>query len=145
MPDTAARETALAAEVAALTREAAALAGPDTFARGAKAERRALALSKELARLEAARSAAAARRALRAPAALRTLATLALAAAALAGRAPGGVAAVPPGAAWPLERWLSFGAGRTAGAGAIGLLPWAALCQRAAAAAAGALLPAGRR
>ena len=51
MPDTAARQAALAAEVAHLKRQAALLNHPDTFAQSAKADRKAIALERELTQL----------------------------------------------------------------------------------------------
>ena len=51
VPDTAARQTALAAEVAHLKRQAALLNHPDTFAQSAKADRKAIALERELTQL----------------------------------------------------------------------------------------------
>lgn len=51
MPDTRRQQHDLAQEVAHLQRQAAALNHPDTFAQSAKAERKAIALEKELARL----------------------------------------------------------------------------------------------
>ena len=52
MPDTAEKEYAMKQEIAALKRRAATLNIPDTFAQCAKAERRALALEKELERIQ---------------------------------------------------------------------------------------------
>ncbi|GAB4813762.1 hypothetical protein N2152v2_000808 [Parachlorella kessleri] len=135
VPDTAARQAALGAEVAHLKRQAALLNHPDTFAQSAKADRKAIALERELAQLRGQQAAAQSQRVLKLPQGLR-LALLAF----LVARSWLGTSAVvawiEPRHVWPLGRWLALLTGQPRGAGAVGLVPWALLCQRLA----GALL-----
>ena len=56
------------------------------------------------------------------------------------------VARLRPGAAGPAARWLSLGTREGAASGAVGLLPWALLCNRVAGAlATGVGLSGGRQ
>ncbi|PRW59129.1 tail-anchored insertion receptor WRB [Chlorella sorokiniana] len=132
VPDTRRQQFDLQQEVAHLQRQAAALNHPDTFAQSAKAERKAIALAKELAKLQSqSQVPAGARFLLRLPALLRL---------ALLGWLVYQSTAVPvvaqlrPETVWPLGRWLSIGAGKASAPGAVGLLAWAMLCQRVSAA-----------
>lgn len=135
VPDTAAQQQDLLAEAADLKRQAALLNTPETFARCAKAERKALALEKEAERLRAARAASHTHYLLTLP---RTLRLVGLAGVGFVALQPGApvVALVQPEAVWPLGRWLALGASAAGGsaAGAVGYLPWAMLCHRVSAA-----------
>lgn len=120
--------------MADLRRQAAALSAPDTFAQSAKAERRALALEKEAARLRDVQSRSRANYLLTLP---RTFRLVGLAGVMFLSLEVPFVARLPAEAAWPLGRWLALGSGeRDAGGGgdsgavALGLLPWALLCHR---------------
>ncbi|EFN57663.1 hypothetical protein CHLNCDRAFT_142812 [Chlorella variabilis] len=79
VPDTRRQQFELQQEVAHLQRQAAALNHPDTFAQSAKAERKAIALEKELAKLRQQQAEAGAQRLLRVPQILRILLLLWLA------------------------------------------------------------------
>ncbi|PSC75651.1 tail-anchored insertion receptor WRB-like [Micractinium conductrix] len=133
VPDTRRRQAELAQEVAHLQRTAAVLNHPDTFAQSAKAERKAIALEKELTRLRQEQVEAGAQRVLRVPRALRVVLFLWLLFQSTSTPVVGHVRAE---AAWPLGRWLRLGTGKGA-PGAVGLLAWAMLCQRVSAAVLG--------
>ncbi|KAL4418814.1 hypothetical protein ABPG77_008699 [Micractinium sp. CCAP 211/92] len=127
VPDTRRQQFELQQEIAHLQRQAAALNHPDTFAQSAKAERKAIALDKELARLRQQQAEAASRRLLRLPQLLRILLLLWLV---YQSSSVPVVGHIPPRAAWPLNRWLRVGAGKAGVPGAVGLLAWGMLCQR---------------
>lgn len=131
VPDTRRQQLDLQREIAHLQRQAAALNHPDTFAQSAKAERKAIALDKELARLRQQQAEAGSRRLLRLPQLLRVLLLLWLVY--MSSTVPV-VGHIPPRAAWPLNRWLRVGAGKAGVPGAVGLLAWSMLCQRVSAA-----------
>jgi hypothetical protein len=141
----AAAHAARARRAAAVARaDAKAASSPATFAASAKLERQALAYEREADRAEREAGAARAHPRLRSAATLKAVASLAL-----AWRWWGGpVVALGPGAPWPLGWWAAQPHGRAKGAlfggvGGVAALPWAAVCSRASAAAARALLVAG--
>lgn len=134
MPRTASLENQLQLEITDLKRQAATLNHPDTFAQSAKAERKALALEKELLRLQENYAAKQASMILKVPGALRAVSTVVLAV--LVMRLPV-VAFMRPEAVWPLGRWLAMLSRQPQDVGAVGVLPWALLCHRVTKAALG--------
>lgn len=121
--------------MASLRRQAARLNTPDTFAACAKAERKAIALEKDAARLAQAQAHARAHYLLSLP---RTFRLVGLVGAGFLTLEVPVVARLRPGAAWPLGSGLALGAGAGgAASGAVGLVPWALLCHRVTAALVG--------
>ncbi|KAF8060543.1 SAMC1 [Scenedesmus sp. PABB004] len=140
--------TRLLAEIAALRKQAAALNAPATYAKAAKAQRLANAKEKELAGLAsspprggAGGAGAAGGLAARAGPALAAAkaALIALAVVAWWGRA---LLHIPPALTWPFDRLLAFPhASNHLDVGAVTVLPWVAVCDRASRALARALFP----
>ena len=122
--------------------EAKAASSPATFAAAAKLERQALAYEREADRADAEAAASKGHPRLKNVATLKTVASLAL-----AWRWWGTpVVSLGPGAAWPVGWWAAQPHGRAqggalfGGVGGVAALPWAAVCSRASAAAARALV-----
>jgi len=137
IPDTVALQHSLSVEIADLKRQAAALNHPDTFAQCAKAERKALSFEKELCRLQERRSQAEKSILIKFPGFVRTAAFLCLVGLALA-KVPV-VTHLRPNDVWPMGKWMSLLSKEKADVGAVGLVPWAILCNRATRAAVGVL------
>ena len=132
VPNTAAQQCSLQLEISGLKRQAAALNTPATFAQCAKAERRALALEKDAARLREQLARARSHYSLKLPQTFRFVGLVSLTFLTLPC-----VAFVRPEAVWPMRAWLALWSGHGVHAGAVGLVPWAILCHRVTAALVG--------
>ena len=127
VPNTLSFQADIQFEVANLKRQAKLLNNPDTFAQCAKLERKALALEKQLSRLQAQESTAKSNYLLRVPGVMRTGGLLCVFV--LSYRVPVAVA-LRSEWVWPFGRSLAMGTGKPAITGLIGLLPWAVLSHR---------------
>lgn len=130
IPDNSERQRDVRRDVEMLKREAARLNAPDTFAACAKAERKAISLEKELAKMEQRDEEAKRHYLVKMPGMVRMLVFVALLGLLLLGRVVGTVGFLEPAIVWPLGRWLSALSGHSSSSGVVGLLPWSMLCHR---------------
>ena len=134
IPDTCRRQAELTREAADLRVQAALLNKPDTFHQCAKAERRAIALEKEVEKMKKYELYIKGSFLYRAPAIAKNMLFLAVLAIAFLKR-PTVATIVDGDAVWPLQNWLKMSADTTiVGTVAIGLVPWYVLSQRVTAA-----------
>lgn len=134
VPDIRGKEREMQQDINALRCEALKLTSPDTFATAAKADRKAIALEKELDRLKRDHALRQMHYLVKLPRTIRMV--LFLGVIFIAFWSPGGVASrkvvsfMDPAMLWPLGRWLSILSGHGTKAGVVGLVPWAILCHR---------------
>ena len=128
VPNTAARQAALDAEIADLKHRARELNTPDTFSQCAKLERRALALEKELTRVKELDALAKSNYLLRLPSTFRGVAVAGLFI--LSFQHPI-ISTLRSSDVWPMGKWLRFGSGADSTvSGIVALLPYAYICHR---------------
>ena len=111
------------------------LVSPDTFSQAAKADRKAIALEKELERMKKTHALNAMHWLVKMPRLMRMVLFVGLIFVVV--MSPKGefgsrrvVAYLDPGMVWPLGRWLSVLSGYGKDAGAVGTIPWAVFCHR---------------
>ncbi|KAI8110820.1 hypothetical protein M9434_004394 [Picochlorum sp. BPE23] len=129
VPDTRGIEMDLTRSIEDLKKEAAKLMTPETFAASAKAERKAIALEKELDTMRRNRAIAGMHYMVRLPRTMRMVLFVGAMFVALTGHTKV-VCFMDPSTLWPLGRWLSLLSGHGASDGVIGLIPWCILCHR---------------
>lgn len=132
VPDIRGQEADLQHSIDALRAEAVKLIAPDTFAAAAKADRKAIALEKELDRIKRDHALRKMHYIVKMPRLIRMVLFMGVIFIAL--WSPGGskkvVSYMDPAMLWPLGRWLSILSGHGSKAGVVGLVPWAILCHR---------------
>jgi hypothetical protein len=132
VPDIREKEADLQHSIDALRAEAVKLTAPDTFAAAAKADRKAIALEKELDRMKRDHALRKMHYLVKMPRVIRMV--LFVGVIFIAVWSPGGsrkvVSYMDPAMLWPLGRWLSILSGHGTKAGVVGLVPWAILCHR---------------
>ena len=140
VPDIRQRLGLLQHDIASLRAQAMKLVSPDTFAQAAKADRKAIALEKEVERLRRVQAVNKGHWLVRLPGLLRSVLFLGLMFVVV--MSPKGieddtnnnnrrvVLFLEPGWVWPLGRWMSVLSGHGSGSGVVGAVPWAVLSHR---------------
>lgn len=134
VPDIRGKEAHMQHSIDALRAEAVKLTAPDTFAAAAKADRKAIALEKELDRIKRDHALRQMHYLVKMPRLIRMVLFTGIVF--IAFWSPGGVGSrkvvsyMDPAMLWPLGRWLSILSGHGTKAGVVGLVPWAILCHR---------------
>eukprot|EP00890_Picochlorum_soloecismus_P004370 jgi/Picsp_1/4934/NSC_02298-R1_hypothetical protein CHLNCDRAFT_142812 [Chlorella variabilis] len=129
VPDTSSKQAVIEERIEHLKREAAKLNSPETFAASAKADRKAIGLEKELARMRHQEIVAKSHVMMRLPHLMRLAGFVMIVLLALVYKFRV-VAYLEPGYLWPLGRWLSFMSGHPSSSGVVGMVPWSVLCHR---------------
>jgi len=129
VPDTREKELELQRSIEELKREAAKLMTPETFASSAKAERKAIALEKEVDTMRRNRAIAGMHYMVTLPRTMRMVLFVGAVFVALTGHTKV-LCFMDPSTVWPLGRWLSLLSGHGSSDGVIGLVPWCILCHR---------------
>jgi hypothetical protein len=130
VPDTSSKQAVIERRIEHLKREAAKLNSPEMFAASAKADRKAIGLEKELARMRHHEVVAKSHIVTRLPHVLRLVGFVMIVMLALVFNRLKVVAYLEPGDLWPLGRWMSFMSGHPSSSGVVGLIPWSILCHR---------------
>jgi len=139
VPDIRQKLSLLQHDIASLRAQAMKLVSPDTFAQAAKADRKAIALEKEVERLQRVQAVNKGHWLVRLPGLLRSVLFLGLMFVVV--MSPKGsvdvgdtnrrvVLFLEPGWVWPLGRWMSVLSGHGSGSGVVGAVPWAVLSHR---------------
>ena len=133
VPDIREKEMDLQHTIESLRREAVKLTAPDTFAAAAKADRKAIALEKELERMRQYQRIQKSHYLVKLPGVFRMVLFLGLVFIAVFDRSVSSkkvVTYMDPVMVWPLGRWLSVLSGHGRDVGVIGVVPFAILSHR---------------